>query len=229
MKKLLLISLMLFSAHFANAAVALISATNMGASNTADVNTTSGSNRVMVVNIGGDVSDNTTAVSVGSDSLTFMVKRQVSGNRWHYQYCGILTVTGTQTVTITGGSLALSTAQLYSGAGACKNATSATGNSGAPSVSITAASDSWLAGGVGNDAAAAVAGANTTCRSQGGVCTSSIQQDDSNGVASPISLNWTIAPSGNWAAYGSELPVAVSAAAPIPSILKLLMGMVQWW
>lgn len=228
MKKLLLILAFLVPSP-ALAAVALISATDMSGNNTVSVDTTTGANRAACVNIGGDLTDNTTAVTVGTDTLTLMTKVQVSGNRFHYSFCGILTVTGTQTVTITGGTLALSTTLLYSGAGTPKNGVTATGNSATPSItaSPTPASTSWLAGGTGNDAAVSVAGANTTCRSQGGVCTSSLQQSDSNGVTSPTSLNWSLTPGGNWAAYAVEIPVAAGAAAvatPIQSLVKSF-----WW
>lgn len=230
MKKLstlLLVAFFLPSASYA--AVARVSATNMTNSTTASVDTTSGANRVMCVGIGGATTDTVTGVTVGSDTLTFESKVQVSGNRYHYNYCGVLTVTGTQTVTITGSGLALSTAVLYSGAGVPKNPRTATGNSQAPSVSASPApaADSWIFGGGGNDATFFVAGANTTCVSEGGVCSSSIEQADSNGIASPTALNWTLVVTGNWAAYLVEIPAAAAVASVPTSIQSLVQSL--WW
>lgn len=197
----------LFSLSFGVAhAVSLTTVVDLGSSNSGTIDTGSGSDRVVCVGIGGDTSDLTTDVSVGSDTLTLEAKVQVLNNRWHYVFCGVMTVTGSQTITITGGSLALSTAILYSGAGTPLNGSSNSGNGTTAFVSIAGASDSWLFGSVGNDAIATIMGSNTTCRSQGGTCTSSLAQADSNGVASPTALNFTVA--NNWGVVGVEIPNA---------------------
>ena len=220
--KYFLILLFLISPQISSAAVAFVSATNMVASQTASVDTGTGANRVACVTASAQT-DILTGVTVGSDTLSFQTKVAVSGYNINWMYCGVLTVTGTQTVTISGsGTYQLNTTLLYSGAGTPKNAVTNTGNgtSGTVTASPTPASTSWLVGGGANDSIVIVAGSNTTCRNVNG-CPgdSAIGAFDSNGVASPTALNTTVA--GNWAMFAVEIPVPSAAATPT-SLLGLI-------
>lgn len=184
------------------------------ASTTVTTNSTSvdggtGTYRAIIFVANADTADNMTAVTWGGESLT-KLNSLVSVNT-RYDYIWYLlnpTATGSQTLAVTGpGGYGNATCQVYTGVSAIKNFNSATGNSTAPAVSITANDGDWLVGGAESTASNVAAGSNTTRRSSA----SSTVQGDSNGAASPTALNWT-ASSGTWTAFGCAITPKIESS-----------------
>lgn len=186
---------------------------NSGTVNTgASVNIGSGSLR-MIIYQGGTAagSDSITAVSVGSLSLTKVGSVQSGGgpNRFITMWYGFPTETGSQTLTITG-TEAGGGVLVYDGikkATSPKNFASQTGNtSGAVSLSITANNGDWLVGSFISDTGSVSMGTNTTVRED----SSSAGSADSNGVASPTALAYTLNTSGRYGLIGCAIEPALS-------------------
>jgi len=183
-----------------------------------------GTNRVIVFRGAADTSDNITSVTWNGEGFTkFITVNYAAIGRYNVLWCLQPTGTGTQNYAINGiGGSSILTFSVYTGAGNCKNNvhTTGTGTSGSATASPAPATDSWLVGGGGNDAAALVMGANTTARgftgsSQGGA--------DSNGVTSPTALNFSFGGgSANWAAYLVEIPAVAGAVSTPTSLLGLV-------
>lgn len=192
---------------------------NSGLVNTgASVDIGSGSTRLIVymarTTIG---SDSVTAVQVGSLSLTKVGSRQTgAGNRYLTMWAGYPTQTGSQTLTVTGteaGGVVLTYNEVLQ-TGQPKNFASSAGNtSGAVSLSVTANNGDWLIGACISDVGDVDVGANTTAREDSG----SAMEVDSNGVASPTALNFTLAGSGGYAIIGAAFAPTAGSSSPSPS------------
>ena len=191
----------------AYAAIALYGATNVLQVFNTTIDGGSGPNRVIIYAGAGDTSDNLTSVTWGGESFTKLVDQFFPGTtRFNYVWCLNPIGTGNQNFVANGiVNSSVMTVLVYTGAGSCKNANTASGIGTSGSVSLTAADGDWLVGGGGNDVGTIAVGSNTTAR---GLTGSSQGQADSNGVASPTALNFTF-PNSNWTAYGVVIsPIA---------------------
>ncbi len=186
---------------------------NSGNVNTgANVNVGTGATRLLIylgrTAIG---SDSITAISVGSLSLTKVGSVQSGGgpNRYITMWAGVPSQTSSQTLTITGAE-AGGVVLVYDGVKTStspKNFNSTTGNtSGSVSLSITANNGDWLVGECISDVGGVTAGSNTTVREDA----SSAISVDSNGVASPTALNFSLGSSGKYGIIGCAIEPALS-------------------
>jgi hypothetical protein len=186
---------------------------NSGTVNTsASVDIGSGSSRYLIYQgRTATGSDSITAVSVGSLSLTKIGSVQSGGgpNRFITMWAGKPTQTGSQTLTITG-TEAGGSVLVYDGVKVSvgvKNFNSGSGNtSGAVSLNITANNGDWIIGSFISDTGSVSMGSNTTVREDA----SSAGSADSNGVASPTALAYTLNTSGRYGLIGGALEPAPS-------------------
>lgn len=183
------------------------------------VNGGSGSGRTIIFMTFTDSgSDSVTAVTWNGESFTKVGSRQSGAARYATMWYLIPSGTGTQTLSITGGQCCNTTFLVYSGTdqAAPKNFNSAAGStSGAVSVSVTANNGDWLVGAGISNVGTVTESTNTTLRSGSG---SNIQVD-SNGVASPTALNFSLGSSGSYALIGVAIAPSASSG---PTNLKSL-------
>ncbi len=189
---------------------------NMNSTSGGSVDIGTGSNRIVVFFANtASGSDSVTAVTIGSLSLSKVGSKQSGTARFITMWAGYPTQTGSQTLTITG-TFAWSNVLVYDGvnqSGQPGNFASSTGaqNGGTITQLVTAGLTSWIVGCSIYNVGSTVASTNTTARDN---TQTSVETDDSNGIASPVSLNWTLqtGSNGDWAIIAASLDPSTNIA-----------------
>ncbi len=194
--------------------------------------TCTGTNRFLVVDVVGDVTNDTiTGVTYAGAAMTLSGKSLVPGNRYHYFWYKLAPASGANNVVVSSSSSVLISARSASYTGCNQsavdsNATATTQtNSQLHSVTTTVVADSWLIGSASeNQGNVPIAGIGTTLRNPGGI-RGEFQLADSNGevAAGSRSLQWDGGlATTDWA--GAMISINPFATAVIPSSTLLTMG-----